>query len=420
MRATTFLFVIFVIAVALRLGFTIAYRGGLDVVPVQSIAGADGVEYDQLGRNMAAGMGYVWDNGQPTSFRAPGFPLVLALLYSIAGTSYPAAYISFALWGGLGIVSTYFLGSELLGDMGGRIAAILAAIYPGDVYACSYFFSEIVFVPCLGFGLWLLARHGRTHSVSSVLIAGLLLGYTALARSFGILFLPVFGLYLIGLPPTRRGLIAAVIFGMAFLAIIAPWTYRNYEVHHRFVLIATNGGSTFYGANNDLVTAAPRQYGNWVSTTKLAGRDLIDAQPDEVSHDKMEWKLGIDWVKHHPGKFALLAPFKLIRLWLPFVQWPSLTTYPIANIALTSPFLILIGIGMVTTLVHRKDWRAFAVLHLTMSANFVMVVIFWGDPRFRDANVPVLMVYAAIGGCWLTNRLRLRSPHTGMRLSGCR
>src|SRR6476620_5987086 len=102
MRVTTFLCLVFLAAVFIRLGFTIAYRGGLDTVPIQSIAGADGVEYDQFGRNLATGKGYVRENGRPTSFRAPGFPFVLALLYSMTGISYPAAYISFALWGGLG------------------------------------------------------------------------------------------------------------------------------------------------------------------------------------------------------------------------------------------------------------------------------------------------------------------------------
>src|SRR5205823_2498456 len=145
-----------------------------------------------------------------------------------------------------------------------------------------------------------------TGSRGAAVLAGLFLGYATLTRSFGILFLPVFGLYLLGLPPTRRGLIGAALFAVGFLLVIAPWTIRNARVHHRFVLIATNGGSTCYGANNDVVAGSPREYGNWVSTTQLAGRDLIEAQPDEVSHDKMEWKLGVEWVKQHPDKFALL------------------------------------------------------------------------------------------------------------------
>lgn len=413
MRQRALVFAIFLFAVFVRIGFTIAFRGSLDVVPIRSIAGADGVEYDQFARSMSEGKGYCWPDGRPTSFRAPGFPLVLTVLYSLISDSYQSAYILFAVCGGLTCVSAYLLGKELVGETEGRAAAILAALYPGDVFACSYFFSEVVFAPCLGFGLWLLARSVRLGSLWAVTGAGLLLGFAALTRSFAILLLPIFGLYLIGLPPTRRGLLVSLVFGVGFLAVIAPWTYRNIRVHHQFVLIATNGGSTFYGANNPLVASTPRQYGNWVSTTELPGRDLIDAQPDEVSHDKMEWKLGIDWVKENPEKFAFLGAFKVIRFWLPFVQWPSLKTYPIVNIVTTTPFLVLILAGLMYTLANYRRHQSLAILHLTMLANLVMLVIFWGDPRFRDANVPVLMVYAAIGGTRAANYFSQRKSMAG-------
>jgi hypothetical protein len=179
---------------------------------------------------------------------------------------------------------------------------------------------------------------------------------------------------------------------------------RNYAVYGRLVLIATNGGSTFYGANNDLVAGSPKEYGNWVSTTRLSGRNLIDAQPDEVSHDKMEWKLGIDWVKEHPGTYVVLGFAKVARFWLPFIQYPSFKRYPVPNILLMTPLLLLVGIGIVRALIRREGRRAFALPHLTLFANMLMVVIFWGDPRFRDANVPVLAAYAVAGLWWLWYR----------------
>ena len=408
-RSVLYLALIFSASLFLRIGFTAYYRGGLDTVPTRSVAGADGVEYDQLARSVAAGNGYADETGKRTSFRAPGLPLFLAALYTLFGVDYAVAYCSFAVLGGLGAVAAYLLGAELVGNQFGRFAAVFAAIYPGDIFACSYFFSENLFAPCLGFGLWFILRHARKDSLGDLLFAGLLLGYSALTRSFGILFLPIFALYLVWRPVTRRGLFGAGLYCLGFLLVVAPWTVRNFEAHGKFVLIATNGGSTFYGANNDLVSGSPREYGNWVSTTRLEGRDRIDAQPDEVAHDKMEWKLGVEWVGQHPDQFAKLAPFKVLRFWSPFVQWPSLKTYPFVNVASTTPFLIVIAIGFATSLRRRTDRKKFAALHLTMAANLIMVVIFWGDPRFRDANTPVLMVYAVLGGAWIRSLGRGRS-----------
>ena len=326
----------------------------------------------------------------------PGLPLFLSVFYRFVSTSYPAAYTLLAICGGICALATYLLSREILNDRWGRCSGLLCAIYPPDLYACSYFFSEALFAPFLGFGLWMLARYMRNHGKSSLFFGGVLLGYAALTRSFAVLFLPLFAIYLYSMPGPRRFL-APAIFSLGFLIVIAPWTLRNYSEFGRPVLIATNGGSTFYGANNDVVVSSLRNYGNWIATTHLPGRDLIDSMPDEVSHDKMEWKLGIQWVENHPEKFVVLAPFKLVRCWLPFVGYPSMKRYPVINIASTFPFLILILAGIVATTWSRAFRRSFAILHLILLANIIMVVIFWGDPRFRDANVPVLMIYATVG-----------------------
>ena len=262
----------------------------------------------------------------------------------------------------------------------------------------------MVFSPALGFGLWLLARHARSGRWQAAVGAGLLLGFAALTRSFAILFLPTFALWLLG----RRQWLAAVLYGAGFLAAVLPWTARNFEVHGKFVLIATNGGSTFYGANNSAVNATPKEWGNWIATTRLPGREGIDAQSDEVSDDKDAYRRGGEWVRAHPSDFVKLSAFKLVRFGLPFVQWPSFKVYPVANIGFTLPFLLAIALGIVRTLRTRAARRQFAVCHLTMLANLVMVLIFWGDPRFRDANVPVLAVYAVLGA----QGLRWRAAHT--------
>lgn len=400
-----FLVVLFIAASGLRLGFTLAYRGDLTRPPEWSVSGADAVEYDLLGRNMAAGRGYVWDDGTPTSFRAPGLPLFLAGLYSCVGVNYPVAFLALAMLGGACAVITFFLARELADNRFARWAAVLAAVYPPDVYACSYFFSEALFAPLLGGGLCLLARSARTRTVWSAAGGGLLLGLAALTRSFAVLLLPLFAVWLLGYPLSRRGWIAAAAFTVGFLAAVLPWTARNYHVHGKPVLIATNGGSTFYGANNPVVAASLKEHGNWIATTKLPERDLIDAQPDEVSHDKMEWKLGVDWVKEHPGQFGTLGVFKVIRFWLPFIHYPSLKVYPVANVLLTAPFLVIILIGLFASIANGQDRRRFAVLHLVMLANLIMVVIFWGDPRFRDANTPVLMCYMVNGVLHLSKLL---------------
>jgi len=55
--------------------------------------GADGIEFDHLGRALADGRGFVWDDRTPTSFRAPGFPVFLAVIYTVRRIRVPLSLI---------------------------------------------------------------------------------------------------------------------------------------------------------------------------------------------------------------------------------------------------------------------------------------------------------------------------------------
>ncbi len=206
------------------------------------------------------------EHREATSFRSPGFPFQLAIVYWLSGGSLLAAHLSFAMLGAVGIVGTYLFARELVrgatSEPFARYAAMFATLYPADIYMASNFLSEIPFVPSLAFGLWLVLRGLRTHSLWCIFVAGLLLGYANLCRSFAVLLLPLLTFYVLFAGGGRRWS-ASLLFVIGFSSVIGLWTWRNYQAHGYFVLIASNGGSTLYGANNDLVAGSLKQHGNW-------------------------------------------------------------------------------------------------------------------------------------------------------------
>src|SRR5262249_40572938 len=154
-------------------------------------------------------------------------------------------------------------------------------------YSATLFESENLFVPLLALACWLLLRAGRRYSHWPLLVlAGLSLGFATLTRSFGLLLLPIGAMYVFrGYTGARRQrLFLATAFSIAFVAPIAPWTIRNARVMGAPVLVATNGGSTFYGGNNDRVVHEPNLWGGWISTVDLPHRDQVDAAPNEIEH----------------------------------------------------------------------------------------------------------------------------------------
>src|SRR5262249_35973840 len=145
---------------------------------------ADDVQFNTLALNVAQGCGYVKESGQPTSFRAPGWPLFLAGIYALVGPNYPLAYLTCCLLGALSCVLTYLLAREMLSEGASRWAAVLAAVYLPHVWFSTIFLSEILFVPCLTLGVWLFLRHLKSRSLGTLAGAGLVLGWATLTRPF--------------------------------------------------------------------------------------------------------------------------------------------------------------------------------------------------------------------------------------------
>ncbi len=162
-------------------------------------------------------------------------------------------------------------------------------------------------------------------------------------------------------------------------------------------------------------------FGNWISTTELPHRDLIVAAPDEVSHDKVEWKLGGDWVRDHWGSTPLLVVLKTARLflWLPDFDGGS-RLYLAVRVVIWAPFLVLLAAGAWVCL---RDGAcrgtAWLALHGTLLATLVTAWIFWGSPRFRDANLGLLMIYAALGAQRVLRRGSRRGGHETASETGC-
>jgi 4-amino-4-deoxy-L-arabinose transferase-like glycosyltransferase len=403
----TYLVVLFLLAFLLRFGVVIGLRD-IHRFHGRSPAGADAVEYNAIALNLASGHGYAVTPGEPTSFRAPGLPLLLGSLYSISYENYPLAYMVLIVAGALTCLFTYCAARELLSEGWARIAGLLTAVYLPHIYFSSIFMSEVLFALCVGLGLWLLLVYLRNPSVWLLAGAGLCLGYAALCRPIGLLF-PVFLAPALivsrgrgnGLrsawPNTARLVRGTVPLALAFAAVILPWTIRNYEVHHRLVLIATNGGSTFYGANNDITLHHRPDMGSWVSTVDLPGRKEIDATPTEYLHDQMEWKLGKQWVYSHLVDLPLTTVYKIARFWLP--DWSSANRkFVLMQIAGYTPVGILILLGLFISLrpIQKALAPGWLVVHGILLANLLSSVVFYGCARFRDSTTPVLMIYATL------------------------
>jgi hypothetical protein len=131
-------------------------------------------------------------------------------------------------------------------------AAFLACWYP-FVEQPSVLFSELIYL-CLFFvHLWLLLRYDASGRLRDLALSGVALGAAALTRSPALYALAFVWLWLLvrawarasqaGQRPWawRRAIRAALVVSASCLAIVLPWTARNYALYGRLIPVDTLG-----------------------------------------------------------------------------------------------------------------------------------------------------------------------------------
>ncbi|MEI9978133.1 MAG: glycosyltransferase family 39 protein [Edaphobacter sp.] len=273
---------------------------------------ADHFTYFQIAAKMAQG------DSNTGSYWPPGFSLFLAPWFMVFGVHLWVAGLCALLFFVATYFLTYALANRIQGGMTSRIAPMLVALWPGYLTLaginCKESFLAVLVSAALLF--YLKASDYRSIHDSNLatsnsdpgqpcrsvlfkwgfaIVAGLCMGVATLTQP-GCMLFPV---VILGFEMLRGTSVLGVIgrtaiFSVALIAAVLPWTYRNYLVFHRMILISTNGGSVFYRANNPLANADYRAEGE------------IPLPKDEIAADRLGYKLADEWITHHPGAFVVL------------------------------------------------------------------------------------------------------------------
>ena len=369
-------------------------------------------EYLSLARSLAAGRGFVYDAAAATASqdpfgRAPGYPafLVLAGGGSTDAPSVPAVVkIVQACVGTIGVVLIGLIAQRLAGDRAAAIAAALAAVYPPLVWISAYAISEALFWPLGLLVVWLFDRawvrsRGPGRPGPYGLIAGAAAGIAVLVRPGTILFLAIAGVWL--LIRRRFGLLAALALGS--LIVITPWTIRNLAHHGRFVMVASEGGVTFWTGNH------PRAIGegdlNANPHLKLEAQALRARYPG-LSEEEMEpiyYREAFAWIVRHPIDWLGLEARKVFYLLVPVgpSYWLHSMRYAVTSVI---SYALLLPIAMLGfTAIRGRRGRSPGLWCLAGSA-IATCLIFFPQERFRIPILDPTMIVCA--SCWLSERFR--------------
>lgn len=390
-----------VLAAAAALGLTLRLLFSLVYWTDQPLT-RDEREYLSLARSLASGHGFIYDPavaaGATGPFgRAPGYPAFLALTGGggEATEHVPASVkVAQSIAGTLGVLLAALLAARLAGPPAGHMAAWIAAAYPPLIWIAGYAFSEALFWPIGLAAVWLFDRAAgpsTPHARVWLAAAGALTGAALLVRPAMLLFLAFAAVWLAG----RRTIGHAFVFVATALVFLGPWTLRNYAQHHRLVLVASEGGVTFWTGNHPLAIGEGDLAAN--PELKRASLALRAAHPG-LSEEQMEpvyYEEAFGWMSAHPWRWLTLEIRKIFYLVVPVgpsYRLHSLRYYAASFIsyALVLPPALL-GIWQL-----RRRRRGSPGLLLLSASAVATSLIFFPQERFRIPIIdPALIVCAA-------------------------
>jgi 4-amino-4-deoxy-L-arabinose transferase-like glycosyltransferase len=399
-RARRLIIVAAAAALALRLAFGFFYW-------VDKPLTHDEHEYLALARGVASGLGFVYDDAHDSGTaqrfgRAPGYPLFLAALD--AGRPVPAhtparVKVVQALVGALTVWLIGLMALYCAGPRAGVWAAGISAVYPPLVSLPSYALSETLYslvALATAFSLQLAIDRPDSDRAASQgtalgLLSGALAGLAALIRPAMLLYLPLALAWLL----FRRRPVLAVAAVAAAIAVITPWTLRNVRVHERFVLIASEGGVTFWTGNHPLARGEGDLAAN--PDLKLAELAFRKAHPG-LSPEALEpvyYREAFGWIAGHPLDWAGLLARKAFYSIVP--AGPSYAVHSARyRVASVAPYLLVLPFAVAGA---RRLWpsaRRPVSLLLLAASSILVGLVFLPQERFRLPVIdPVLIVSAA-------------------------
>jgi 4-amino-4-deoxy-L-arabinose transferase-like glycosyltransferase len=271
-----------------------------------SDAPQDGLIYDQTARNLVERQVYSQDSGPPYApslRRMPGYPLLLAGVYSIFGYDKTAvrlvqALMDTATCAMIGMLAYFWEPDKRRRQASASAALALAAFCPFTAVYTATILTEtptMFFAVAMSLAATLALRATIQRTILSWwIVSGLLAGVAVLFRPDNGLFVSAIGITLLVATLARvsdeklngkpilnhaaRTAAAAAVFSLSAFLMLLPWTIRNYRQFHVLQPLSPAHGEM-------LGEFLPRGYLTWVRTWIDDGRYVgavifsLDAAP---------------------------------------------------------------------------------------------------------------------------------------------
>jgi 4-amino-4-deoxy-L-arabinose transferase-like glycosyltransferase len=361
----------------------------------------------------------------PSPVRGPVYPMFIAVVYTVLGERSPAKLLYVQAFVGVTVVPlTYLLARRVTGIIPALVAAGIVA---GDAVLIEHaplIYSEIVYTPLLLVALLALFWALQTPRLRRFAWAGASMAVVTHCRPTTALLPLLLPLLLPKGWPLKQQAGVCLAYGLAMLAVIAPWTYHNWRAYHRFLPLTISAGALWQGSPEFYhLTQQQRNHldiwANELNPQRNGGYD-----PHTIEGDRYFTQRGIGSIRTEPLVYVIYSLKKAAYLWLgnPAAEWGYFALYdwhtmrswyPYPPLKLLNMFvarqLPIIALGALGFLAVRRQLRPLVPL-IAVCAYFTLVhMITWAEMRYSEPLHPLLAIFLVTAGrvCY---RSRTRQP----------
>ena len=360
----------------------------------------DAAGYLELARNVAAGKGFTQDGTTPMVYRPPLFSALLGGWFFLTGTTSPLSAAVFqSLEHAAGVLAAFLLFLEITPSVAWATgASLFLAVNP-------LLFTRVVFVlqePTLllftTLAAWLSVRWVKNPSTHRAALAGAAWGLCTLAKVVA-WFVPFLFLAMRFLPGRLRlawrGREAAALL-LCFVAVIAPWTARNYIHFHRLIPVNGQGEGMLEWNVSHAEIPGERPGSEYAAEVYRKGGS-------EGERKELLWR----YVLEHPAYFfGYRIARNAIHFGAPPRDWwdarglmrpgEHRLEFWILSCLFHVPLYLMLLFRSWQVLRGRTS-QALGLLVILYWAYWAQHALVWGDPRFGLAVYPLLLGIAIAG-----------------------
>lgn len=202
---------------------------------------------------------------------------------------------------------------------------------------------------------------------------------------------------------------------VVFAAVISPWVWGNYDTYSKFIPHSTQGGSLLLMSNGNL-RHPEIQAGKYFKDPNLL-KQVSNMNPDnDAEIDSISRSIAINAVMEDPRLLPKPLVNRFRNFWTarPDPYDPLWTFNDTIMAVIWMPALIMALVGIFCIRLERT-WPM--LLFLIYSS--LMVLPFWGIPRFRfpvDHIVMLMACYGVISIWWHLQERMMRYPYMSLIL----